>query len=126
MLSIRRLRLGFLYVGVLLLAACSSAARPASSPTPSSTDTYAYAASLEVPLVQCFIDHNLLPGDTYDKQSWYHAGKVTGDAAFANWWKFMEGMVVDGKQLDVWTHDAAFSNQWPTSLCGPEPSPSAG
>jgi hypothetical protein len=128
--SIRKSRIGLLSATAataVMLAACSSAsAPPRSSPSATPADPGAYANSLEVPLVQCFIDHHLIPAKLYRSQSWYQSGKVVGNADFSNWWGFNEALRVRGKQLNEWTHDAAFSNKWPASLCGPRPSPSAG
>jgi hypothetical protein len=112
----------------VVLAACSSAPAPsASSPTAGGapTDPAAYASSLEVPIVQCFIDHHLIAAKRYRSQPWYKSGRVINTAQFANWWGFNQALRVRHKQLNQWTHDAAFSNKWPASLCGPRPSPSA-
>lgn len=126
LLSGRKLRLGVLVVtaaGTLLIAACSSS--PHSAPRPIPTDPVAYMDSLEVPIVQCFIDRHVLPGADYKKESWYHAGKVIRNEKFALWWSFNNGLEVNGKELADWVHDAAFNGQWPTSLCGTQPAPSA-
>jgi len=132
MSSTRRSRIGVLSATAataVVLAACSSASGPSSPPSstpqPTPSDRAAYANSLEVPLVQCFIDHHLIPAKLYRSQSWYQSGRVVDNADFANWWGFNEALTVRNKQLDQWTHDAAFSGKWPASLCGPRPSPTA-
>jgi hypothetical protein len=127
--STRKSRIGLLSAtaaAAVVLAACSSASAPsprASTASATPSDPAAYANSLEVPLVQCFIDHHLIPAKLYRSQSWYQSGRVVDNADFANWWGFNEALTVRNKQLDQWTHDAAFKSQWPTSMCGPRPSP---
>lgn len=132
--STRKSRIGLLAATTataVALTACSStsATSPPSSTAsagPTATDPAAYANSLEVPLVQCFIDHHLIPAKRYKSQSWYQSGRVVDNADFANWWGFNEALTVRNKQLNQWTHDAAFNNKWPASLCGPRPSPTTG
>lgn len=133
--STRKSRIGLLAATAattVVLTACSSASAPSPSSSPTTgaggtpTDPAAYANSLEVPLVQCFIDHHLIPAKRYQTQSWYQSGRVVDNADFANWWGFNEALTVRNKQLNQWTHDAAFNNKWPASLCGPRPSPTTG
>jgi hypothetical protein len=112
--------------GILLVAACSSSPAPGPQASASSYNAATQRVGKYEPIiVQCFIDHNLIPASQLKKQSWYHSGKVTTNADFYNWYRFQEALVIKGKQLDEWVHDAAFNGTWPSSVCGPMPSVSS-
>jgi hypothetical protein len=118
-------------------ASCSSSGSPASSgpPTsepPSPTQTRLTAQQAAPLIVQCFVDHHLIPASAlatgnnehppFDSSAWLRHGKVIANGAFSAWFAESSAVVVRGKSIGDWMTAIEISRKnWPTSICGPVP-----
>jgi hypothetical protein len=114
---------------VLAMAACSSSGKPA---TPRKTETAIAPDRVPVLVVQCFIDHHLIPASVLDAKNtvppddaatWLHNGKIVDNENFGSWYHDAgAGVLVHGKIIGEWvTEITASAKAWPTGTCGPIP-----
>jgi hypothetical protein len=110
----------------LACASCSGSPKPA----PTTSPTHLTAAQVLPPLLQCFIDHQLIPQSALqsgksndppdDSATWMSHGEVTENYRLGDWFSDNSGIAVNGRTLGDWmTAVEANRNAWPTSICGP-------
>ena len=131
----KQLARGLAAAAVLAITAgCSSGGSSNSpSPTPNPSQSFASELNREIQLrpvlVGCLAKNGLIPAKDLDA-SWYHAGHVTYNQAFIEWWPDFENLPVklngSYQHLDDVVRLAATKGTWPTKLCGPIPSPKPG
>lgn len=109
-------------------AACSGSPKAA----PSATPAHPTISQVLPPLLQCFIDHQLIPEAALqsgknasppdDSSTWVIDGKVTDNTRLGDWFSENSDIVVKGKAIADWTTAIeANPKTWPTSICGAEP-----
>lgn len=114
--------------------ACASCMSRTASSQPRPTQTHLTAPQAGQLIVQCFVDHHLIPAEAladgknanppFDSSTWLRDGKVILNHAFGAW--FAAGnqyvVVVRGKSIADWmTAIEITRTNWPTSICGPMP-----
>ena len=114
----------------LVCTACSGASSDASKPSPSVT--HLTADQVLQPLMQCFIDHHLIPESVLeagkdgnppsDVSTWTKDGTVVTNLRFGDWFSENSAVVVEGKSIYDWmTAIEASRGNWPESTCGSMP-----
>lgn len=103
----------------LACAACSGSAKAA----PSATPTHLTVSQVLPALLQCFVDHKLIPAAALqDSSGWIINGKVTDNLKLGDWFSENSDIVVRGKALADWLAAIeANSKAWPASICGAAP-----
>lgn len=66
-------------------------------------------------VIQCLIDHDLVPESELQGRSWLENGKVKPDASFTAWVSTHRDTVYRGKALQVWEDEATAA--WPNWKC---------
>jgi hypothetical protein len=128
----RRPLIAVLAASLLLLAACSSANKPARPGGVFGTPP-TVSALTQGSIAECVIHRGLLPVSVLNNQHnfarWYRNGRVYVNVAFGTWWSMNQGVVVRGRQLSAWALLTAQQQKLPAQLCGstaiPSPRPSA-
>ena len=109
------------------VAACGGSS-PKSTVTPSSFNPVGERRTqLVAALGRCFIDHHLIPGSVLSNMRRKNGQVDTYDPGFQSWAVFDgDSVTYQKKAMGDWIDQAvADGKTWPTSLCGPIPSPSA-
>jgi hypothetical protein len=113
-----------------LAAGCSSPGGGQPSPQASLTIVQHRVSQVMAPLVACFIAHHRIRGQQisgkYGASAWLlHDGKIVANRSFGDWLALGgDAIMVSGQQIGTWAETIARDpSRWPSSLCGPLPSP---
>lgn len=98
----------------LCLAACTQTPH---HPRPSRSQALKVNAADS--MVWCLLHRRIIPLHDVRGRSWFKNGKMRDNAALVVWKLNHSMKTYGGKILGDWIEQA--QQQWPTSLCGPEP-----
>ncbi|WP_214409847.1 hypothetical protein [Sphaerisporangium fuscum] len=94
---------------MVLLAGCNE------SDKQQPDDDFARRGPALVAVMQCFIDHRLIPDSELQGRSWLVDGKIQPNPGFSAWTATHRDTVYQGRTLDTWENEATAA--WPNWKC---------